>query len=49
LYGKLRWGFVGRNDLCFNVRIGDNRVRVVRLKKKNEVPKTNDLKHIFPL
>jgi hypothetical protein len=37
LYGKLGWGFVGKNDLCFNVRIGDNRVRVVRSDKKEEV------------
>jgi hypothetical protein len=45
LYGKLGWGFVGRNDLCFNVRIKDNIVIVVRSeKKKEEVPKTNDLK-----
>jgi hypothetical protein len=44
LYGKLGWGFVGKNDLCFNVRIGDNRVRVVRSDKKEEVFKTNDLK-----
>jgi hypothetical protein len=44
LYGKLGWGFVGKNYLCFNVRIGDNRVRVVRSDKKEEVFKTNDLK-----
>jgi len=44
LYGKLGWSFVGKNDLCFNVRIGDNRVRIVRSKKKEEVLKTNDLK-----
>ncbi len=29
-HGKLRWGFVIRSDMCFNVRIGDNIVRVVR-------------------
>jgi hypothetical protein len=49
LYGKLGWGFVGRSDLCFNVRIGDNKVRAIRSKKKEEVPKANDLKQIFPL
>jgi hypothetical protein len=33
LNGKSRWGFIGRNDICFNVKIGDNRVKVVRSKK----------------
>jgi hypothetical protein len=48
LYGKLGWGFIGRNDLCFKVRIGDDNVRAIRSKKKEEVRKTNDLKQIFP-
>lgn len=30
LNGKLGWGFIGRSDICFNVKIGDNKVRVVR-------------------
>jgi hypothetical protein len=30
LYGKLGWGFIKKSDMCFNVRIGDNRVRIVK-------------------
>jgi hypothetical protein len=41
---QIRMGFCWKNDLCFNVRIGDNRVKVVRSDKKEEVLKTNDLK-----
>jgi hypothetical protein len=33
LYGKLGWGFVGRSDMCFNVRIGNNKIRDVRSEK----------------
>jgi hypothetical protein len=36
-------------EVCFNVKIGVNRVRVVRLEKGEEVPKAEDLKQIFPL
>jgi hypothetical protein len=47
LYGKLGWGFVGRSDMCFNVRIGDNKVRAVRLEKKEEVFDADDLNKYF--
>ncbi len=30
--------------MCFNVRIGDNKVRAVRLEKGEEVPEADDLK-----
>ncbi len=49
LYGKLGWEFVGKNDISFNIRIKDNRIRVVRSKKKEEAPKVDDLKQIYPL
>ncbi len=49
LYGKLRWGFIRKNVMCFNVRIGDNRIRGIRSKKGEEVLEINDLKQIFPL
>jgi hypothetical protein len=34
--------------MCFNVRIGDNRVRAIRLEKGEEVLEIDDLKQIFP-
>jgi hypothetical protein len=49
LYGKLGWGFVGKSDLCFNVKIKENKLKVVKSKKKEEVPKLEDLKEIFPM
>lgn len=49
LYGKLGWEFVGKNDINFNVRIKDNRIKVIRSKKKEEAPKADDLKQIYPL
>ncbi len=49
LYGKLGWEFVGKNDINFNVRIKDNRIKVIRSKKKEEVPKANDLRQIYLL
>jgi len=48
LYGKLGWGFVGKNDICFNIRIDDNKIRVVTSERKEEVFEINDLKQIFP-
>lgn len=47
LYGKLGWGFMGRNDLCFNVKIEENRLGVVKSNKREEGPKIEDLKEIF--
>ncbi len=44
LYGKLGWGFVGRNDICFNLRIEDNMFRAISSKRKEEVLEANDLK-----
>jgi hypothetical protein len=49
LYGKLGWGFVRRSDTCFNVRIRDNKIRVMRSKKGEEVFEIDDLKQTFPL
>jgi hypothetical protein len=49
LYGKLGWDFIRRSDMCFNVRIGDNKVRVIRSEKGDEVLEIDDLKQIFPL
>lgn len=49
LYSKLGWGFIKRRDICFNVRIGDNRVKTIRLEKGEEVLEIDDLKQIFPL
>ncbi len=43
LYGKLGWGFVGNNDVCFSIRINDNKIKVVRSKRKEEVFEANDL------
>jgi hypothetical protein len=37
IYGKLGWGFVGRSDISFNVKIEKNIVRSIRSKKRNEV------------
>ncbi len=33
--------------MCFNVRIGDNKVRAVRLEKKEEVFDADDLNKYF--
>jgi hypothetical protein len=49
LYGKLGWGFAGRSYLCLNVKIKENKLRVVKSKKKEEVPKLEDVKEIFPV
>jgi hypothetical protein len=49
LCGKLGWGFVRRSDMCFNVRIRDNKIRVMRLEKGEEVFEIDDLKQTFPL
>jgi hypothetical protein len=34
LYGKLGWGFVGNNDICFNIRIVDDIIRASEIRKK---------------
>jgi hypothetical protein len=47
LYGKLGWGFVGKSDICVNIKINDNRIRAMRSEKKEEVFEKNDLKLIF--
>ncbi len=39
LYGKLGWRFVGRNNICFNLKIGDNMFRAISSKRKEEVLK----------
>ncbi len=44
LYGKLGWRFVGRNDICFNLKIEDNMFRTISSKRKEEVIEANDLK-----
>jgi hypothetical protein len=49
LYGKLGWGFVGRIDLCFSVKIKENILRVIRSERREEVPKVEDLNQIFPI
>jgi len=46
---QLRWGFIGRSDTCLFVKIGDNKVKAIRLEKGEEVLEANDLKEIFPL
>jgi hypothetical protein len=43
-YGKLGWRFVGRNDVCFNLKIEDNVFRAISSKRKEEVLEANDLK-----
>ncbi len=40
---------MGKSDLCFNVKIKENKLKVVKSKKKEEVPKLEDLKEIFPM
>jgi len=49
LYGKLGWEFVGKNDISFNIRIKDTRIKFIRSENKKEVPKADDLRHIYPL
>jgi hypothetical protein len=49
LCGKLGWDFVRRSDMCFNVRIRDNRIRTIISEKAEEVLEIDDLKQIFPL
>jgi hypothetical protein len=45
---QIRLGiFVGRNDISFSVKIEENRLRVVKFEKKNEVQEAEDLKQIF--
>jgi hypothetical protein len=48
LYGKLGWGFVGKNNICFSIRIDNNKIEVVRSKREEELYEANDLKQIFP-
>jgi hypothetical protein len=48
-YGKLGWGFIRRSYMCFNVRIGDNKVKTIKSEKGEEVLEIDDLKQIFPL
>jgi hypothetical protein len=47
LYGKLGWGFVGKIDLCFSVNIEENILIVIKLERREEVPKVKNLKQIF--
>jgi hypothetical protein len=49
LYGKLGWEIVGKIDINFNIRIEDNKIKVVRSKKKKELLEVDDLKQIFLL
>jgi len=49
LYGKLGWRFVGRKDICFNLKIKDNMIKAISSKRKEEVLEANDLKQIFPM
>jgi hypothetical protein len=44
LYGKLGWRFVGRNDICFNLKIEDNMFKAISSKRKEEVLETNHFK-----
>jgi hypothetical protein len=48
LYGKLGWGFVGKMIYALVFRIDNNRIRVVRSYKKEELSEANDRKQIFP-
>ncbi len=42
---------MGKNDLCFNVKIKENKLRDVKSKKRKEVHEVEveDLKQIFPI
>ncbi len=44
LYGKLGWGFVGKSDICFSIKVDDNRIEVVKLERKERVYEAYDLK-----
>jgi hypothetical protein len=44
LCGKLGWGFVGKKAICFSIRIDNNKIKVVRSKRREELSKANDLK-----
>jgi hypothetical protein len=44
LYGKLGWRFLGRKNICFNLKIKDKMFRAISSKRKEEVLETNDLK-----
>ncbi len=48
-YGKLGLEFVGKNDINLNIKTKDNKIRVIRSKKKEEVSKIDDLGQIYPL
>jgi hypothetical protein len=37
LYGKLGWGFVGKNDICFSIRITNNKIRAKRSKRRRGI------------
>jgi hypothetical protein len=37
-----------KNDICFSIKIDNNKIRAVRSKRREEVFKVNDLKQIFP-
>jgi hypothetical protein len=39
---------VGRNDISFSVKIKENRLKVVKSEKRNEIQEAEDLKQIFP-
>lgn len=47
LYGKLGWGFVGKNDICFIIRIANNKIRAMRSERREEVFEIDDLKQIL--
>jgi hypothetical protein len=49
IYSKLRWGYVGKNDICFSIKIEDNQGRIIRSEKIEEIPEVEDLKQIFPI
>jgi hypothetical protein len=47
LYGKLGWRFVGRNDICFNLKIEDNMFRAIISKWKEKVVEAKYLNRYF--
>ncbi len=38
---------MGKSDLCFNVKIKENRLRDVKSEKRKKVPKVENLKQFF--
>jgi len=45
-YGRLCWRYVGRSDANYNIKIDNNKTKIIDFDKEEEVLVAKDLKHI---